>query len=214
MEGRSTQGCIACDSTPVRTSRVRGSARSIRRYWSRSRRPQERRTTTCRCCSVRSAIRRTGGVDRTVVVESSIMVRKRVASGSLTAADLKPVHATLRATNAAIAAAYPGESVSRQPVHTVYGGAHLFRSDTASKLGALAPSALDDYAPDGATLAQALDLASAAGDAPGLPDTIRERVVNKLRREPVEDFRLDFEDGYGNRPDPEEDDHARSAAEE
>jgi len=34
----------------------------------------------------------------------------------------------------------------------------------------------------------------------------------KLRREPVEDFRIDFEDGYGNRPDREEDGHAESAA--
>ena len=39
-------------------------------------------------------------------------------------------------------------------------------------------------------------------------------VVEKLRREPVEDFRLDFEDGYGNRPDEEEDGDAASAAAE
>ncbi|HEX8118581.1 MAG TPA: hypothetical protein VF521_14995, partial [Pyrinomonadaceae bacterium] len=40
------------------------------------------------------------------------------------------------------------------------------------------------------------------------------RVVEKLRREPVEDFRIDFEDGYGNRTDAEEDGHAASAAAE
>src|SRR5262249_22220906 len=40
------------------------------------------------------------------------------------------------------------------------------------------------------------------------------RVLDKLRREPVEDFRLDFEDGYGPRPDAEEDGHAQSAAHE
>jgi citrate lyase beta subunit len=39
-------------------------------------------------------------------------------------------------------------------------------------------------------------------------------VTDKLRKEPVEDFRIDFEDGYGHRPDEEEDGHARSAAEE
>jgi hypothetical protein len=39
-------------------------------------------------------------------------------------------------------------------------------------------------------------------------------VKEKLRREPVEDFRIDFEDGYGNRPDVEEDGHAESAAAE
>ena len=36
----------------------------------------------------------------------------------------------------------------------------------------------------------------------------------KLQREPVEDFRIDFEDGYGNRPDEEEDGHAAAAADE
>jgi citrate lyase beta subunit len=41
---------------------------------------------------------------------------------------------------------------------------------------------------------------------------IYNRVSEKLRREPVEDFRIDFEDGYGNRPDDEEDGHAASAA--
>ena len=38
--------------------------------------------------------------------------------------------------------------------------------------------------------------------------------AEKLQREPVEDFRIDFEDGYGNRPDDEEDGHAVSAAAE
>ena len=36
--------------------------------------------------------------------------------------------------------------------------------------------------------------------------------VDKLKREAVEDFRIDFEDGYGNRPDAEEDGHAVAAA--
>ena len=44
--------------------------------------------------------------------------------------------------------------------------------------------------------------------------TIYERVIEKLRREPVEDFRIDYEDGYGNRPDAEEDGHAAAAAAE
>jgi hypothetical protein len=39
-------------------------------------------------------------------------------------------------------------------------------------------------------------------------------VLAKLEREPVEDFRIDFEDGYGNRPEAEEDGHAVSTAEE
>jgi citrate lyase beta subunit len=47
-----------------------------------------------------------------------------------------------------------------------------------------------------------------------LAHTVYTRVVEKLGREPVEDFRIDFEDGYGNRPDEEEDQHAAAAARE
>jgi citrate lyase beta subunit len=117
---------------------------------------------------------------------------------------------TLRKANAAVAKAYPGESGERQPVHTVYGGAQLFKSDIAPKLGALALKALDDHAPDARSFAKALAL---EGDA-AFAQVIRDRVVAKLRREPVEDFRIDFEDGYGNRPDAEEDGHAASVAEQ
>jgi len=94
----------------------------------------------------------------------------------------------------------------RQPIHTVYGGAHLFKADTAAKLGATALRVLKDHAPDAAALAAAL------GIAPATAERIYARVAEKLAREPVEDFRLDFEDGYGNRPDAEEDGHAASAA--
>ncbi len=44
--------------------------------------------------------------------------------------------------------------------------------------------------------------------------TVYQRVREKLQREPVEDYRIDFEDGYGNRPDDEEDGHAAAAANE
>ncbi len=130
-------------------------------------------------------------------------------SGSLKSGDCGPILAALKKANASVAKAFPGETGDRQPVHTVYGGAHLFRSDSLRKLGAAALGALDEYAPDASTFARALGLQPAA-----LADTIRARVVEKLRREPVEDFRIDFEDGYGNRPDEEEDGHAQSAAEE
>ena len=53
---------------------------------------------------------------------------------------------------------FPGDSPARQPVHTVYGGAHLFKADATQKLGSLALKSLQDHAPDGATLARALDL--------------------------------------------------------
>lgn len=102
----------------------------------------------------------------------------------------------------------PGESGRRQPVHTVYGGAHLFKADIASRLGALARRALEEYAPAPA------DLAAAIGLRADLAPVVHARVAEKLQREPVEDFRADFEDGYGSRPDAEEDGHATSAARE
>jgi len=110
--------------------------------------------------------------------------------------------------NAGIAARFPGDSPARQPVHTVYGGAHLFRSDAVSKLGAVALKALQEHAPDADAFGRALGLDAA------LADRIYVRVVDKLAQEPVEDFRIDFEDGFGTRPDEEEDRFARSAAEE
>jgi citrate lyase beta subunit len=103
---------------------------------------------------------------------------------------------------------YPGDSGARQPVHTVYGGAHLFNAETPKKLGELALRALDTYAPDPATFGEAIGI---RGD---LAPKVMERVREKLKREPVEDFRIDFEDGYGNRSDDEEDGHAVQAAQQ
>lgn len=111
-----------------------------------------------------------------------------------------------------VAKRYPGTvgdlEGARQPVHTVYGGAHLFSSDTARKLGDLGLRALEAHAPDATTFAEALGVRGEL--APKVYDRVRE----KLRREPVEDFRIDFEDGYGNRPDDEEDGHAAAAAQQ
>ncbi len=123
-----------------------------------------------------------------------------------TTESLREALARLQRANEAFMARYPGESGRRQPVHTVYGGAHLFRADSAVKLGKLALRALEEYAPDAATLAAALGLPAVVAHK------VYPRVAEKLRREPVEDFRLDFEDGYGNRPDAEEDKDAAAAA--
>jgi citrate lyase beta subunit len=109
---------------------------------------------------------------------------------------------------ARVARRYPGDSGARQPVHTVYGGAHLFQADTARKLGAVALRSLETYAPDAATFGEAIGIPAE------LAPKVHERVQGKLRREPVEDFRIDFEDGYGNRPDDEEDGHAAAAAQQ
>ena len=127
---------------------------------------------------------------------------------TLTTAELAPVVHDLRAANQRFLGRYPGESDRRQPVHVVYGGAHLFKADTARKLGETARRALEDYAPDPPALAAALG----ARWEPAFAADLYARVVAKLEREPTEDFRLDFEDGYGNRPDAQEDEHAVSAA--
>jgi citrate lyase beta subunit len=149
----------------------------------------------------------------------------------------KQIAARLHQANLAAAEIYPGETGNRQPVHTVYGGAHLFKSDSAQRLGKVAERALAESAPDFVVFARALglprvdELPDVLDYATGLrqklanePERVREenpavwmahtiftRVQEKLAREPVEDFRIDFEDGYGNRPDAEEDGHAESA---
>ena len=110
--------------------------------------------------------------------------------------------------NVGVAERFPGDSSARQPVHVVYGGAHLFKADAAHKLGGVALRTLQEHAPDAASLGSALGL------DPAIAARIYPRVVEKLTREPVEDFRIDFEDGFGNRPDREEDEHAQSAAAE
>ncbi|HEY2734783.1 MAG TPA: phosphoenolpyruvate kinase [Polyangiales bacterium] len=141
---------------------------------------------------------------------------------------------TLGEHNRAFAKRYPGEASARQPVHTVYGGAQLYRADTTQRLGELALSHMDTYARD------AFDFAAAVGIAPAfnranasqltaawardsealqledpaawLALTVYDRVKQKLKSEAVEDFRIDFEDGFGARPDAEEDSAAREAA--
>ena len=130
------------------------------------------------------------------------------AKTSLEPNEISQIVAALSEANKGFMRRYPGESNRRQAVHTVYGGAHLFKSDSARRLGEVALRSLEEYAPDASTLARSLGMACL------LAERVYDRIVDKLRREPVEDFRLDFEDGYGNRPDAEEDAHAASGAEE
>ena len=89
---------------------------------------------------------------------------------------------------------YPGGPTGRQPVHTVYVPADQFTADTAARWGKLAIAALDAHPP--------LPFAS----------DLQERVRAKLATEPIEDLRIDFEDGYGLRGDDDEDQAARAAA--
>ena len=116
----------------------------------------------------------------------------------------------LKDGNARFARQFPGERPERQPIQTLYGGAQIFKADTAAKLGAVALRSLDEYAPTADAFAKALSWKIPKK----LAATLYARVREKLAREPVEDFRIDFEDGYGNRPDAEEDGHAAFTAQE
>ena len=89
----------------------------------------------------------------------------------------------------------------------VYGGAQLFKAETPARLGANALALIRNYTPDAATFAKCLGLEGAE-----FASSVFDRTVAKLEREPVEDYRIDFEDGYGYRSDVEEDGHAQSAA--
>jgi hypothetical protein len=120
--------------------------------------------------------------------------------------EIDRISAALSDANKAFMRRYPGESNRRQAVHTVYGGAHLFKPDSAQKLGAVALRSLEEYAPNAQSLGGAIGI--------DVSEKMYARIMEKLQREAVEDFRLDFEDGYGNRPDEEEDAHAAAAARE
>lgn len=101
---------------------------------------------------------------------------------------------------------FPGQATGRQPLQTLYVPADRVTPTTVIDAGTEALRLLDAHAPD----------ADAFGDAFGVDAAVaeraRSRVGAKLEREPVEDLRVDFEDGYGVRPDDEEDRHAEEAA--
>lgn len=130
---------------------------------------------------------------------------------TLSEQDLAPIMTRLEKANNEYTRIYPGESADRQPVHTVYGGAQLFVADRTVRLGRTARRVFKEVITQPEQLMAELD--------PGRHDAemarrLYQRVAEKLEREPVEDFRIDFEDGYGNRPDEEEDGHAVKAAQE
>jgi citrate lyase beta subunit len=101
--------------------------------------------------------------------------------------------------DAALARQFPGDRPGRQPVHTVYVPADRFHTDLVEEHGATALRAVDDH--------EGLLLDLLDGD-----EALLRRVRDKLHREPVEDLRIDFEDGYGHHPDAEEDDETTRAA--
>src|SRR5262245_58964390 len=107
----------------------------------------------------------------------------------------------LKAANQELSRLYPGDPTSRQPVHTFIGGADKFTHDSAQRAGEEAIRLIDKFAPKAKDLAEVIGLP----DDSILAETVSARMLTKLEREPIEDYRLDFEDGYGNRSDAEED---------
>jgi citrate lyase beta subunit len=104
--------------------------------------------------------------------------------------------ARLAEADAALVADYPGNAPTRQPVHTVYVRGDLFSADLVQRWGAAAVEAVEAQQPLFAAVAGA-EVA---------------RVRAKLASEPIEDLRIDFEDGYGTRGDEAEDAHVVAAA--
>ena len=93
---------------------------------------------------------------------------------------------------------YPGERHGRQPVHTVYVPADRFHGRIAGEYGAAALALLDRHE-------------DVFRDVTGADEAMVRRVRHKLTVDPVEDLRVDFEDGYGVRSDEDEDTHAEQA---
>ncbi|MGW4523154.1 DUF6986 family protein [Amycolatopsis sp. NPDC004378] len=102
--------------------------------------------------------------------------------------------ARLASADARVAAAYPGERPGRQPVHTVYVPASQYKTRLVADWGK-----------------QAMRVFIEHGDLLGADADVYERVRAKLLTEPIEDLRIDFEDGFGRVPDDVEDAAARAA---
>lgn len=112
----------------------------------------------------------------------------------------------LAGADADLAARYPGDRGVRQPVHTVYVPADRYSSQLVSEWGAAAQQVLAEHG------GSVVDLSDALGLDPNGLVAVYDRVLAKLASEPIEDLRIDFEDGYGNRSDEEEDKAVVAAA--
>ncbi|MDX3799518.1 DUF6986 family protein [Streptomyces sp. AK04-3B] len=132
--------------------------------------------------------------------------QQETVATSLAGAVSEKIGASLAPVDAELDRRYPGDPGTRQPVHTVYVPGDVFDGDTIRSWGDRALAALDAHAPDAESFAACLGLSDE------LAEPVYARVRAKLEREPVEDLRVDFEDGYGPRPDAEEDEAAARAA--
>ncbi|MEJ1089175.1 aldolase [Microbacterium sp. Mu-80] len=126
-------------------------------------------------------------------------------TGVLDPTDIARIDARLAETDALLESAYPGDDGTRQPVHTVYVPADRFTPDLPARWGAEALAAADE--------AGGLErLAKQVGIDEALAGPVAARVAAKLATEPIEDLRLDFEDGYGDRGETEDSDALAAAS--
>src|SRR5207244_6453534 len=93
---------------------------------------------------------------------------------SIKESDKKELLKKLGKANLKFQRIYPGDKSDRQPVHTVYGGANLFKADTCVKMGEIALRNLQTYAPNLVVLAKAIHMQ----DHQQLPDD--ENEIEKL----------------------------------
>ncbi|RII08031.1 HpcH/HpaI aldolase/citrate lyase family protein [Streptomyces sp. YIM 130001] len=131
------------------------------------------------------------------------MGQQEQVATSLAGAVSEGISASLAPVDAELARRYPGDPGTRQPVHTVYVPGNVFDSGTVRSWGDQALEALDEHAPDAAAFASVLGLSD------DLAVAVHDRVRAKLEREPIEDLRIDFEDGYSGTD--EDQDAARAA---
>ncbi len=195
---------------PPLLRRPRSARASTRRSSSRSKSPttgqRARRTITSRCCSVRSVTRRIEAFVAPSACHATLHDEHRPNARSLDPRSLSPSSPAF------------GGPTSRQP--------RLSRRNRRSAAG---PQRLRRCASIQGRLGRedrsgrvgrargvragrrdvCCGARPAAGRAPGWPRPFAAAWSTSCTREPVEDFRIDFEDGYGIRPDAEEDGHAR-----
>jgi citrate lyase beta subunit len=126
-------------------------------------------------------------------------------AGRLTEEIFAAVDAQLATADRRLADLYPSDPGTRQPVHTVYLPADVVRADTPARWGGEAIALLGAAAPDAATAADVARL------GPAVDEEVHRRTRDKLAGQPIEDLRVDFEDGYGKRSDAEEDAAASEA---
>lgn len=126
-------------------------------------------------------------------------------SGALNAGDFAHLDAMLTADDLQRHRLYSGDVVIRQPIHTVYVPADRIHRGVVDEWREGARAALRAHAPGPEQLATAtgLPIESVA--------SVWDALLAKLQSEPIEDLRVDLEDGYGTRPDDEEDGAAVSA---